>query len=156
MICTYIEWTTPSAVSTFGHEFSWKEWLIEESRRRVSVVYRVVNMLVHFEPAKLCEMQTDLVLAPLPAKRQLWEAPDQFSWKTASEKDDGSETLFAMTSNGELVQLEDSTTYCTTTEQLRYRPLADQTSRKSVLWEEWCSSMDGFGGLVMLAASLVE
>jgi hypothetical protein len=29
------------------------------------------------------------------------------------------------------------------------------TAAAAELWEEWCTGIDGFGGLVMLAASLI-
>lgn len=32
---------------------------------------------------------------------------------------------------------------------------SESPTRISASWEEWCSGMDGIGGLVMLAASLV-
>jgi hypothetical protein len=153
MICSDVRWATPSAVSTYGLEFSWKEWLFEESRRRLGVIYRVVNMLIHFEPATLCELQPDLLLAPLPAKKQLWEAPDEFAWMAASERDPAVETAFALAANGELVKLDGAFSSCMNT-NLQYRSLSDELPRKAGLWEEWCSGMDGFGGLVMLAASL--
>ena len=53
-----------------GLEIRWKEWMLVESARRLCVVYQVVNMLVYFEPAAMCEVHgTELVLAPLPARR---------------------------------------------------------------------------------------
>ena len=53
---------------------TWTDFLFEESRRRLATVYRVVNMLVYFEPAALCDLQSDLLLAPLPCHKNLWEA----------------------------------------------------------------------------------
>jgi len=155
LVCTEVMWSTPSILSKYGLEYSWKEWLFEESRRRLGIVYRVMNMLVFFEPASLCELQTDLVLAPLPAKKQLWEAPDEFAWKAVNEKTPGIETDFALAADGDLVKLEGEHSYCTYKAKLQYRSLGDGPPRKSALWEEWCSSMDSFGGLVMLTASLV-
>jgi hypothetical protein len=151
IVCSDAEWTSESALSNYGLETSWKEWLFEESRRRLAVVYRVVNMLVYFEPASLCELQRDLVLAPLPAKKQLWEANSALAWKETL----GVQDLFALAANGELVELENCKSFCGK-ELLRYKPLnAGTPSRNNVGWEEWCSGMDGFGGLIMLAASLV-
>lgn len=104
-------------------------------------------MLVYFEPAAMCDLQTDLILAPLPGKKQLWEAGDEFAWKAESEKEPGVQTAFALAANGELVKLDEGQLFCSD-EALLYKPLGTN-------WEEWCSGMDGFGGLVMLAASLV-
>ncbi|KAF2691753.1 hypothetical protein K458DRAFT_381593 [Lentithecium fluviatile CBS 122367] len=155
IICSDIMWNTQSAVSNYGIETSWKEWLFEESRRRLAVVYRVVNMLVYFEPASLCELQADLIIAPLPARKKLWEASDGFAWKAETESDPGAHDAFGLAANGELVQLEDCRSYCSAT-VLNYKSLEVSTSpRDAAPWESWCSGMDGFGGLVMLAATLV-
>jgi len=119
------------------------------------VVYRVVNMLIYFEPAAMCTLQTDLILAPLPARKQLWEARNEFVWKTESKKDPGAQADFGLTANGELVKMDDGQLYCSDG-VLLYKPLDARTpSESSDNWEEWCSGMDGFGGLVMLAASLI-
>ena len=111
-------------------------------------------MLFYFEPAARCDLQKDLILAPLPAKKQLWEASDEFTWKTESEREPGIQTAFALTVNGELVRLEEGQSYCADG-VLLYKPLDRNSSSGITNWEEWCSGMDGFGGLVMLAASLI-
>ncbi|KAE8143490.1 hypothetical protein BDV38DRAFT_233802 [Aspergillus pseudotamarii] len=130
---------------------SWNDWIFEESRRRLCVIYRVVNMLVYFEPAAMCGLKTDLVIAPLPGKKQLWEAGDELMWKVESQKEPGIQTAFGLAANGDLVQLGDDH-LCSTPELLLHENF---TTRGSAPWEEWCSGMDGFGGLVMLAASLI-
>jgi hypothetical protein len=136
-------------------KLDWEEWIFEESRRRLSVVYRVVNMLIYFEPATMCDLQKDLVIAPLPAKKQLWEAGDEFVWRTESEREPAVRTAFGLAANGELVKLNEGQIYCGD-ERLLCKSLGSGvTTRQASEWEEWCSGMDGFGGLVMLAASLV-
>jgi len=122
--------------------------------QRLTVVYRVVNMLVYFEPAAMCQLQPDLILAPLPAKKQLWEAADEFVWKAESEREPGAQTDFGLAANGELVKLDEGQPYCGDT-VLLYKSLDARTPSSTANWEEWCSGMDGFGGLVMLAASLI-
>ena len=119
------------------------------------MVYQVVNMLVYFEPAALCELHAGLILAPLPAKRQLWEAGDEFVWKVESEREPVVHTDFGLSATGELVNLDEGHLYCGDA-RLRYRSFdARAPSTNTATWEEWCAGMDGFGGLVMLAASLV-
>jgi hypothetical protein len=152
--CIDVTWTSSSTISKYGLEFSWKEWLFEESRRRLVIIYRVVNMLVHFEPAAMCELQNDLLLAPLPAKKELWEASDPYAWKLASKKDTEVDTTFALATNGELVRLEHAHAYCADA-KLKYQSLGQGTPMKTAHWEEWCAGRDGLGGLIMLAASLV-
>jgi hypothetical protein len=112
-------------------------------------------MLVYFEPAAMCDLQTDLILAPLPAKKQLWEAGDEFVWKAESEREPGVQTAFGLAANGELVKLDEGQLYCSDAVLLHKSLDARTPSRSTANWEEWCSGMDGFGGLVMLAASLI-
>jgi hypothetical protein len=149
---------TESAACSYGGNISWQDWIYEESRRRVSVVYRVIGMLIYFEPSSLCNLQTDLVLAPLPGRKQLWEASNESVWKTEISKDTESMTSYALARSGELVKLYEGQMYCADA-VLRYKGLGhngDMGNGRAVSsWEEWCSGMDGFGSLVMLTASLV-
>ena len=117
-------------------------------------------MLVYFEPAARCELrQTDLLLAPLPAKKQLWEAADELVWKAESEGGHGGglQTAFGLAANGDLVRVDAGRLcYGGDAPVLGSKSLDERTTgRRTANWEEWCSGMDGFGGLVMLAASLV-
>jgi hypothetical protein len=108
-------------------------------------------MLVYFEPAAMCNVQTDLLIAPLPAKKPLWEAGDEFVWRAESDREPGVQTAFGLAANGELVKLDEGQLYCHDAVLLHN---ARTSARSTATWEEWCSGMDGFGGLVMLAASL--
>jgi hypothetical protein len=67
----------------------------------------------------------------------------------------GLRLTFGLASNGELVKLDDDQLYCGDA-MLLYGSLDARTpSKNTENWEEWCLGMDGFGGLVMLAASLI-
>lgn len=112
-------------------------------------------MLVYFEPATMCELQKDLIIAPLPAKKQLWEAGDERVWEEVAKRDNGIHESLALTADGELVHLDEGQLYCSQG-ALRYRiPRGSSPTPKSTDWEHWCSGMDGFGNLIMLAASLI-
>jgi len=148
-------WNTHSPPYNYDLETSWKDWIFDESRHRLCVIYRVVNMIVHFEPVMKCILQTDLILAPLPAKKQLWEAGDEFVWKAESEREPRIQTAFGLAATGELVELLEDQLYCGGA-ALLYKSLDTRNSSGSTEnWKEWCSGMDGLGGLVMLAASLI-
>jgi hypothetical protein len=109
-------------------------------------------MLVYFEPATICNLPTDLVLAPLPAKKQLWEARNELVWNEVNKKELGARVDFGLARNGDLVRLgEDSKDAALVHTAITY----GSPRRTNASWEEWCSGMDGLGGLVMLAASLV-
>ncbi|ROV92918.1 hypothetical protein VSDG_06322 [Cytospora chrysosperma] len=138
-----------------GMETSWHEWIFRESRRRLAVVYRVVNMLIYFEPGALCDLPSDLILAPLPARRQLWEAGDEFAWKTEGQKEPGIQVSFGLARDGEIVNIDEARLSCSDSWLSQQSWDAGTSSRSTASWEDWCSGMDGFGGLVMLAASLI-
>lgn len=112
-------------------------------------------MLIYFEPAAMCDLQRDLVIAPLPSKKQLWEAGDEFAWRAESDMEPGPQADFGLAANGELVKLVEGQIYCSGAALLYYSMDTRTPSRSTANWKEWCSGMDGFGGLVMLAASLI-
>lgn len=126
-------------------------------------------MMIYFEPATMCGMKPELVIAPLPGKRQLWQASDEFTWNTECERDPTYQVRYALASDGELVKLDQDSAH--SSDMVHHNgPGASQccprdcpslcderpiTSEKVVEWKEWCSGMDDLGGLVMLAASFV-
>lgn len=57
-------WTSPSLRTLYANMLT---------EQRLGIVYRVVNMLVYFDPMAMCDLPSDLILAPLPAKKQLWK-----------------------------------------------------------------------------------
>ncbi|KFY47651.1 hypothetical protein V495_01883 [Pseudogymnoascus sp. VKM F-4514 (FW-929)] len=144
---------TQQALFNAGLKTEWENWLFKESSRRLCVVYQVVNKLVYFEPATLCDLHNDLILAPLPAKKQLWEADDEFMWKMEMEREPWARTDFGLSASGELVKLDDGQQYCG--DAVLPYDVPGAPLRTTANWEEWCSGMDGLGGLVMLTASLV-
>ncbi|KAF1960713.1 hypothetical protein CC80DRAFT_403528 [Byssothecium circinans] len=156
IMCVDAQCNTPSAHCSYNGKPSWQDWIYEESRRRLSIVLRVVGMLVYFEPTLMCNLQTDLLLAPLPSRKQLWEADNEFKWQHESKSDDDLMSTFGLAASGDLLKLNTSHTFCADA-VLYYKDPNEVAGReKSVVnWEEWCAGMDGFGALVMLAASLV-
>ena len=98
----------------------------------------------------MCDLEADgLILPTLPARKQLWEADTAAKWMTEIERDLGAQTDYGMAVNGDLIKIRQ--TYGN--EVAGYG--GGLPSRQKADWEEWFSGMDSFGGLVMLAASLV-
>lgn len=118
------------------------------------MIYSVVNMLV-YGPVVPCDPTAELVLAPLPAKKQLWEAGDAMLWKAQIERERAAQTDFALAASGELLKLADGYKYCGDGAALSNSMNAITASTGTENWQEWCLGMDGFGGLVMLTASLI-
>ena len=114
-------------------------------------------MLIYFEPTTMCNMPDDFILAPLPARKQLWEAADEFSWEAESHKEPGAQAAFALAADGEVVRLaEDRLSCCDAWLPFETSSAGSGGQPTDVAnWEEWCSGMDGFGSLVMLAASFM-
>lgn len=149
---------------------------------RLCIIYKVINMLIYFEPSGDCDSRkTGLILAPLPARKRLWEANDEIAWKIETERDSkpeshtntteinivSSSTAFGLSTNGELVSLDvrqghnfcvDAAWSMHTQQSLLNSGSSSSSSspKERANWEDWCAGMDGLGGLVMLAASLVE
>jgi hypothetical protein len=173
---TDITGNTQCVLADHGLEKDWTEWIYEESRRRsaslslsppleyidtnstkrLGVIYHALDMLVYFERSSSCKLQVDLILAPLPAKKQLWEASDALNWKTEFARNSDTRTAFGLAANGELVTLDEGQLYCCN-DRLSYKPLNAKDPSNSAVsnWGEWCADMDGLSGLIMLAASLI-
>lgn len=131
---------------------TWREWLFRESRRRVTLIYRVINMLIYFEPSAACTLPTELLLAPLPAKKELWQAADESTWRATTSR---SSWAFGMASDGGLVKLDEGRLVSNDV-WMGHQPLdARALLWEPAEWEEWCAGMDGMGGMIMLLCSLL-
>lgn len=111
-------------------------------------------MLVYFEPAMMCDMHLGLLLAPLPAKKQLWEADSEVTWKADVSRELEQWVSFGLAADGELVKLDKDGAQCYPKVLAHEYRCAHVGSKTLASWEDWCSEMDNLGGLVMLAASL--
>lgn len=77
-------------------------------------------------------------------------------WNAELQRNPGAHTAaFGLAADGEIIRMDEELLSCNGG-RLSYQSLDHGTpARTTARWEEWCSGMDGFGGLVMLAASLV-
>jgi hypothetical protein len=107
-------------------------------------------------------MPSEFVIAPLPARRQLWEAAHAQEWQSRSQREPRGQVSYALAARGEMVKLDQGRLSCRDA-WLPYAPSSgeesspDRTSslsRSGGWWAEWCSGMDSMGSLVMLAASM--
>ena len=70
-------------------------------------------MLIYFDPAAMCPLPDDLIMAPLPARRQLWEASDESAWEMESRRGSpGAHESFGLTGGGEVVRLDEGRPSC--------------------------------------------
>jgi hypothetical protein len=110
------------------------------TQNRTGTVFRIVNMLMDIE-GTLCSTFPGLVIAPLPGKSMLWEARSAEAWQAEYSY---SWTLhketYGISKDGQLVKIDRK---------------QGSTFFNHSPWEDWCSGMDGFGILVMIAASML-
>jgi hypothetical protein len=93
-----------------------------------------------------------LLIAPLPAHKQLWEARDETQWIMGRSRDVRGDSVFGIKPGGQMAKLNK---YPPGLNVNDFTPLANLTEGESnTNWQEWCLGMDGLGALVMLAASL--
>lgn len=111
-------------------------------------------MVVHFEPAALCGIPKEFILAPLPTRKEFWEACDADSWMQESAKHEIDEAYLGLSTKGQLLKLNVPATWMRQPERPSLPRDPSQLLSESVDWGKWCSEMDGIGGLVMLAAVL--
>ena len=110
-------------------------------------------MLIDFRPSSACELSGGLLIAPLPTSSGKW-ALDEASWMLQSQADLQQETVFGVTADGGLVELNESHMQCVGPAPPDPGHRAP-TAGKHARWDEWCAEMDGLGTVVMLAASLI-
>ncbi|RFU26114.1 hypothetical protein B7463_g10223, partial [Scytalidium lignicola] len=136
-LCSHLHSLYPDCLDDPSHAF-WEDWIFFESRRRTSVVFLLVNMLVDLElglPAGGCK---DIGAAPLPSMRTLWESHSRSSFQREYD-----------------ACIKKHSPGATYGDLLRWRMQnegwdGDQNGGL----DEWCSSMDDLGMVVLAAAAL--
>jgi hypothetical protein len=119
---------------------------------RLAMTFKTIGMLFSTEPAGSCVLPDGFLLAPLPARKQLWEAPNETQWMAQKSNDVRGDAVFGVKVGGQMVKLE---TYGTILPDGNVRgPEEVSESESNSNWQEWCAGMDGLGALLMLAASL--
>ena len=127
-----------------------QEWIFEESRRRLALVYQILKMLYSLDPATSCTDPDGFLLAPLPARKQLWEASDAESWMVEKSRDGPVSSVFGVLTGGQMVKLQEQQIIMP--DEVGFPSRTEEESARH--WQEWCAGMDGLGALVTLATSL--
>jgi hypothetical protein len=130
---------------------NWGAWILQESRRRLAIVFRVINMLVCMSPATTCSDQPGLIFAPLPARKQLWEAASEEQWLQELHRVPSVNGEFGLAQSGDLIELDE---YRMKSLSMPASVEVCTSSKSKENWEKWCAGMDGLGALIMLAASM--
>ncbi|KAF3034748.1 hypothetical protein E8E11_001567 [Didymella keratinophila] len=127
------------------------DWIFEESRRRLALVYQILKMLYSLDPATACANPDGFLLAPLPARKQLWEAPDAQKWTVEKSRNGADLSVFGVLTGGQMVKLQEQQIIMPG--EIGF-PLGIEEEESVRNWQEWCAGMDGLGALVTLATSL--
>ncbi|KAH7406726.1 hypothetical protein DE146DRAFT_753280 [Phaeosphaeria sp. MPI-PUGE-AT-0046c] len=135
---------------SFGTTYS--DWVFEESRRRLGLVFRIIGMLFSTDPAAACTLLDGFLISPLPSHKRLWEARDKTEWTTRRGLDAEHEVTFGIRPGSQMGKLETGHSvpighYASSWEQ-------PTESESNTHWQEWSLGMDSLGALIMLAASL--
>jgi hypothetical protein len=139
---------------TSSYGTTYDDWVFEESRRRWYVVFKCLGMLFTNDGSDGCTLSKSYAIAPLPAKKALWDARDENDW--LMEKSKGSDDIvFGLDVSDRMAKL------CTfggvqesRSEVMLARPRELTEDESEENWKEWCSGMDDLGALIMLAATL--
>lgn len=127
-----------------------RDWIFEESRRRLALVYQILKMLYSLDPTTSCVEPDGFLLAPLPGRKQLWEAPDEQSWMEEKSRDGPVSSVFGVLTGGQMVKLQEQQIVMPNEYGLPSEMVEEGSGRN---WQEWFSGMDGLGALVTLATA---
>jgi hypothetical protein len=112
-------------------------------------------MLFSYEGMSTCVLLHGFLIAPLPAKKQLWEARDENDWSMEKCVAIDTDSVYGIKVGGRMAKLSRfMDVQETQMELLMVCPKEPTESESNEHWKEWCAEMDDLGGLIMLAASL--
>jgi hypothetical protein len=104
-------------------------------------------MLFSLDPPGRCMTPSGFLLAPLSARKQLWEAPDADVWMLERCRDIGGvQSVFGILNSGQMIKLPDFKSL-QNGQSFVVRP--EEVAQSGRNWQEWCSGMDGLGTLSM-------
>jgi hypothetical protein len=111
-------------------------------------------MLYSLDPAPSGVEPDGFLLAPLPGRKQLWEAPDDAqAWMAEKSRDGPFSSVFGVLTGGQMVRLQEQQVVLAN--DINF-PLGIVDEESASNWQEWCAGMDGLGALVTLATSLAS
>lgn len=122
-----------------GQRPLWRDWIVAESKRRLTALSHVLFRLVHVELKMPCAELDQYAFTILPASKQLWRALDEQSWEREWTNEVGDSPFHSVLRNGDLVNLKNG--------------VEEQHQRKAD-WDRWYAGADEFGILAILSVDL--
>jgi hypothetical protein len=130
------------------------DWVFEESRRRWYVVFKCLGMLFTNDGSDGCTLFDNYAIAPLPAKKALWDARDEHDWRMEKSKEND-DIVFGLKVSGRMARFRTfGSVQDSGMEVILAQPREPTEDESEENWKEWCSGMDDLGALIMLAATL--
>lgn len=112
-------------------------------------------MLFTTDGVDACLLYGGFLLAPLPAKKQLWQARDSLSWHVEKKREGASDDVSGIKIGGLMARFRQVVETREIQAVMVLAHLQEPTESESdAHWTDWCLGMDGLGALVMLAALL--
>lgn len=108
-------------------------------------------MLYSLDPSTSCAVSDGFLLAPLPSRRQLWEASEEGAWEAEKSRDGMFPSTFGVLTGGQMVRLQEQQIIMPGEV---YSPLSVGEEESALNWQDWCAGIDGLGTLVTLAVTL--
>jgi len=133
---THINFTTGEIA---GQRPLWRDWILAESKRRLTALGHILFRLVYIEPKLPCPELEQFAFSILPASKQLWRALDEQSWEREWTKEVRDSPFHSVLRNGDLVNLKNG--------------VEEQHQRKAD-WDRWYAGADEFGILAILSVDL--
>ncbi len=116
---------------------------------RTAIIFRILDAVLDLNTT-VCALPENFVLVPLPARKLLWEASTPEAWRAELGRGQKEEEEFGLRSDGELTRVRLGTNFAI----IEYGNDGLENGNRN--WQDWCAGMDGFGSLIMTAASMLS
>jgi hypothetical protein len=116
-------------------------WVLYEARKRIVVMFRLLNMVVDISDAVSCFPLPGFVIIPLPESEAQWCTTDPNEWSSLFSASCNVPSVFGMSTQGQLVKLQKD---------------GVGISRSQVDWSDWCVAGGKLGYALAAAATLLH
>ncbi|KAK7432547.1 hypothetical protein QQZ08_000754 [Neonectria magnoliae] len=119
---------------------AWRDWVFNESRRRTTLIFQIMGMLVDMLTTVSTHSLAGFALVPLPASAAWWTAPNLEEWKTHFRRCYQDRIMYGLSEDGTLTKLQISN---------------GGIDFSAMQWEEWSAEVSDLGTLVMVVGGLL-
>jgi hypothetical protein len=127
--------------STTAGSPDFNTWVLYEARKRIVVMFRLLNMVVDISDAVSCFPLPGFVIIPLPEPEAQWRTTDPDEWSSLFSASCNMPSVFGMSTRGQLVKLKKD---------------GIGINRSEVDWSDWCVAGGKLGYALAAAATLLH